>query len=553
MRPCRRSSGCDRSIWVPRTTPCRVWAAVAAAVVALGFSVCGVAPGAAAASYPSELAPPAEESRPLKDQVAELREMVASMDEIKGAISEMDVLKSFGRSHINKDLTFAIQTMQDEIRTLRLEQHELARRLDNCVCNEKLGQASEEETAASSSSMAVWAEETDEEGSRDVVRVDVRDSDWLKEVFFGGKPWVIHCDDSQAGRVGSLPRVLKESAMQLKGLATYGVLDCWERTSSGKTLAHRFNFPKPPVAFAVANGDPPVVIDLDGVSKPWQLRRKVLPHLQVSVARINGPEEFKLFCSSRRACMMVSFKVATQLAYVLSLLTPLLEEKRGVRAVSVDTSVWKVKLPAALAATKPKRRQNQTSHADLVCITRSGNQSRRGAFFRAAGEALLSNESISAFLDQCDQGRRLVSIREPPHISLRPGDQPRVHRPASAPSPAAGARAPSPPSTATSSPSARWKRGVAGQKRERTPSSASYSSPASSSETTPRQGTRAVPRYSSSYSSASSAKDVVGSRAKLDDEPLFSAISDGGDDVAATVGDEEVEDEEAHVIDLDAM
>ena len=86
----------------------------------------------------------------------------------------------------------------------------------------------------------------------------VANTDWLKEVWFGGRSWILYCYDKKDAKA-QLPTVFQESASQLKGIATFGKVDCWQRTASGKTLAHRFDFPKPPVVFAVANGDPPRV------------------------------------------------------------------------------------------------------------------------------------------------------------------------------------------------------------------------------------------------------------------------------------------------------
>merc|ERR1712125_154590 len=121
---------------------------------------------------------------------------------------------------------------------------------------------------------------------------------------------------------------------------------------SGKTLAQRFNFPQPPVIFAVANGDPPIPVNFTGLVKPWQLRRKVQNYLKADVVRIDSIGKFRSFCSSRRACVVVGFKNEDILSDTLALLFPILPRFRSVRAVAVDTSLWKVKLDSSLAAAR---------------------------------------------------------------------------------------------------------------------------------------------------------------------------------------------------------
>jgi len=143
------------------------------------------------------------------------------------------------------DTGSAEMTLLDESRGSRRREHELGN--DTIIDEADLGD--------------------DKDG---IVSIDVANTDWLKEVLFGGRPWILYCDDRKGLRDHyvhhmHLPAVFEESASQLKGIASFGKLDCWQRTASGKTLAHRFDFPKPPVMFAVANGDPPMVLDLEGL------------------------------------------------------------------------------------------------------------------------------------------------------------------------------------------------------------------------------------------------------------------------------------------------
>lgn len=445
-----------------------------------------------------------------------------------------------------QSLESLISDLRAEVRTLRLEQEDLRRRLDGCACSHiadstwnHTGASVEDEEVQVDVDTSVDSEaeaETEQLASGEtggIVHIDVGNTDWLKEVLFGGRPWVIYCDDKSSKKRVPPPAVFQESAVQLKGMATFGTLDCWERTSSGKTLAHRFDFPAPPVMFAVANGDFPKVVDLEGLAKPWQLRRKVLSHLAATVTRIDKPETFKSVCSSRRACLIVGFKTAPMLAETLGLIQPLLEEHRGVRAVSVDTSVWKVKLDDKLAATKPKKKDGQRERSDMLCVARSSGKQSRGAFFRYSGDAAPTSEDLEVFLDRCAKGKNLVPMSGIPQISLRPPDQPKGYYP--------------PPSSTASS----------------TASGKSESSKAKGKgkATSPRTAKRPMPRYSSASGPRSRAsprgrkpnrkQDHFGSRDSLEQsqEPLFTTVEDGSDDtdeiqeesLSSDDADEEVE------------
>mmetsp|Transcript_71519 Transcript_71519/g.155370 ORF Transcript_71519/g.155370 Transcript_71519/m.155370 type:complete len:471 (+) Transcript_71519:101-1513(+) len=411
-----------------------------------------------------------------------------------------------------------LQSIREELRIIKEEQTQLRLRLDQCQCatDSEASLASLGSDSVGSGSLdnaTLLSRRTDEEFVGSLLRVDVSNMAWLKEVLFGGRPWVLHCDDAQDPSLSSPPQVLDEAAQQLKELATFGVVDCWQKTESGKTLAQRFNFPGPPVAFAVANGDPPLVLDLEGVTKPWQLRRKVQAHLAASVARINSPEAFRSTCTSRRACVLVGFRTAPALAAALRVFNVVLEDHRGVRAVAVDTSVWKVKLDKALTASRPK---GDAEAADVVCIARvSGSRAKGGAFLRLLPGAQLNPESLGAFLGRCAVGKNLIRLTQQPNITVRPPDLPKISsKPAPSPSTSTGSKA-GKASRPSSSRKSEFKRRAAKSKGKRKATS-----------------------------------DRVGSRAALEEEePLFSAAPEGDDGWDLNSGEEEVEEE---IIDLDA-
>jgi len=433
--------------------------------------------------------------------------------------------------------------LQEELSSVRAEQRAQKKRLEQCGCG-----STAQDSAALHSDLDTFADEPLElDGTNGtIVNVDVGNTDWLKEVLFGGKPWLIYCDDKKSARREPMPPVFRESAIQLSGMATFGAIDCWERTASGKTLAHRFDFRTTPVVFAVANGDPPLVVDLAGVTKPWQLRRKVQSHLRPNVTRIDSPHTFKALCTSRRACLMVGFKSANMLADTLTVLQPVLEDHRGVRAVAVDTSVWKVKLDDKLAATKPKRKDGQKEQPSLLCVVRqAGSHSRAGAFLRLIGDSDLKSENLVDFLERCERGRSLVPIKDAPQVSFRAPERPKYK------SPQTGAGAS--PASAKSAPSSSAKSAPSSSAKPSTKKPAPSGKGAAAKKKIGKKA-RPMPRYSpdnkksSSKPKASARKqDHVGSRDVLEEEdPLFSAVEDDGglehgDAASDDEGEEEVE------------
>eukprot|EP00747_Dinoflagellata_sp_TGD_P185485 gnl/TRDRNA2_/TRDRNA2_42048_c0_seq1.p1 gnl/TRDRNA2_/TRDRNA2_42048_c0~~gnl/TRDRNA2_/TRDRNA2_42048_c0_seq1.p1 ORF type:complete len:540 (-),score=121.12 gnl/TRDRNA2_/TRDRNA2_42048_c0_seq1:88-1491(-) len=455
----------------------------------------------------------------------------------------MDALKESIRA-MQEEFSRSLQAMQEELAELR-------RDLDDCDCRSgsktelddtgsTLQHSEEDEEehsdAGESESAAVESDIDYSSESGSIVRLDVGNQAWLKEVFFGGKPWLVFCEDksSKNKHLTTPPPIFTEASVQLKNLATFGVVDCWERTSSGKTLAHRFDFPKPPVTFAVANGDPPVPIDMEGIVKPWQLRRKVQSHLQVSVPRMDSAASFQSLCTRRPACLVVGFKSAPVLASALAVLNPVLEEHRAVRAVAVDTAVWKVSLDSSLAATKPKdskkkQKSGGQEYADLLCVGHQlGGKKRGGAFFRTSGDSPPTALELETFLDNCARGRLLVEIKKAPTLSLRPTTQP-----ISATS--------TQPSSSSSTKKKSNKTSSSGEKKKEKLKKPIPSYGSSQKSTTKQRKSMAESaKFASAASGAAKGKvrDHVGSRKSLEEEePLFSAVDPEDED------DEEVDEE----------
>jgi len=423
-----------------------------------------------------------------------------------------------------EETSVSLQDVLSELRSLREEQAELRAQLaKRCACCEACGGGHTNDGNSSEQPLEEYAvvQGGFEEDTVGLVRVDVQNTEWMKEVLFGGEPWILHCLDSGGPLSVMAPDVLVEAAKDFRSLATFGVVDCWRRMQSGTTLAHRFDFPRPPVTVAVANGDPPVVMDLHGVAKPWQLKRKAAPHLTASIEKIDGPQRFKQFCSSRRACLVVGFKTTQAFAGAVKTLTPLLERHRSIRAVAVDTTVWKVKLDPRLAATKPKKSGGGAAgagsdhRAELLCFARQrGGASRGGAFFKASsGDLSEQVDAVEQFLGRCSEARSLIGVEKAPQISTRPPETPKYRSPSTA------SRSTGATSSASSQKSSSFSRkGKNGDASSGATGSTGGKARAGSFGAAGRRA----------HGGKGSRADVVGSRKQLeeDDEPTFVALDE---------------------------
>mmetsp|Transcript_96172 Transcript_96172/g.206351 ORF Transcript_96172/g.206351 Transcript_96172/m.206351 type:complete len:439 (+) Transcript_96172:46-1362(+) len=276
-----------------------------------------------------------------------------------------------------------------------------------------------------------------------VTIIDVHDTAQLKAVLFSGEPWLVYCVNNVT-QEQRLPQVLEDSAWNLKrnlGLRV-GVLNCWDQTESGRSVAQRFKLKtSPPLAFVVANGNKPRLLNLVGTSKPEQLEKKVKPALKIETYRIDTLKKWPSLCTSRRACVVVGHRQNVQRDTALTVLRPLLESHRAVKVVTLDTSFWQLKLDDVLLNTRPASSKGGKG-VDVLCLAREegargGNATYRGSFLQS-----LDASSASAFLSACDKQADLIKIPVAPKINARPSKPKKA-----APAPSPGPRpAPSPPS-----------------------------------------------------------------------------------------------------------
>jgi len=272
--------------------------------------------------------------------------------------------------------------------------------------------------------------------------LDVQDTAKLKDVLFGGEPWLVYCVNNQTQNQ-RLPKVLEDSARTLSrniGLHV-GVLNCWDPTESGRSVAQRFKFrEKPPLTFLVANGNKPRTMNLPGVTKAEEIEKKAKPALKLETHRIDSLKRWPTHCTSRRTCVVIGHKQVSQRDSALKIIRPLMESHRSLSVVTLDTSFWSLKLDEEVLKRRPPQVKG-SYRADVLCLNRDdgakGNNTHHGDFLQE-----LDSRSASSFMTACEKREDLVKIGVPPRIKAKSKKPKKVNVP---PPPKPPRKAPAPP------------------------------------------------------------------------------------------------------------
>lgn len=279
---------------------------------------------------------------------------------------------------------------------------------------------------------------------------DPLDTAKMKDVLFGGDPWVVYCVDNVTVNQ-RLPKFLEEGAELLHSEGVkLAVIPCWEKMASGKTLADRFKFrPKPPVMFSVVNGDSPKLLNVGTMGEGKDLLKQV--DMKKMKPRISPVQKLKAWtgsCTSRRACVVLGYKKMPALDAAKKVMEPLLPEFRSMRVVSVDTSFWQVKLEDNLLAVRPQTEGKKKDRVEVFCLARGEGNSTFGGFYH---EDELSAGGLRSFMNSCKNAgtelpEQFVETKGSPKIMARPTKPkvvtPEPYKDKSRPSPSPKPKAP---------------------------------------------------------------------------------------------------------------
>jgi len=154
-----------------------------------------------------------------------------------------------------------------------------------------------------------------------VVDIDINNEEKVKEVIYGGEPWMIMCDEdgaSEATKKTPMHEMFSEAADILAPGINAGVMDCSIALKSGKNLMEKFDLkvkkdnkgnPKP-LMFVSANGDKPVQVPwTSGTKKASNIASFVKKTIKPAFMKPSSTAQLTKFCFKRKqGCAAVLHK-----------------------------------------------------------------------------------------------------------------------------------------------------------------------------------------------------------------------------------------------------
>mmetsp|Transcript_36361 Transcript_36361/g.50517 ORF Transcript_36361/g.50517 Transcript_36361/m.50517 type:complete len:410 (-) Transcript_36361:381-1610(-) len=298
-----------------------------------------------------------------------------------------------------------------------------------------------------------------------VIPLSLDDSDKLRGVLYGGKPWLIHCIGNHTSE--SMHALSSETGKMLKAMGdvNVGAIDCDSPLpKSGKSLKQKFfkgaaalpGKPSSPDYFLSANGDPPMQ-----VPSPMLLNAKKLTewaHTQ-ALPRIHSVTSsptlhracFKL---THRPCFLLISGSQKPLERKYKWLNDLVREFRTVRLGSVNSTGLRTNFDSSLPPVDP------AGHPTVIALQRSGRGASLDYSARVWRDGAFNQHGLQSFISDVQSGAApLTTMSKKPAIrsskkeiaseAKKSSTKPRQSAPPSQPSASRRQAPPEPPATLT--------------------------------------------------------------------------------------------------------
>eukprot|EP00922_Rhytidocystis_sp_ex-Travisia-forbesii_P003295 GHVS01004825.1.p2 GENE.GHVS01004825.1~~GHVS01004825.1.p2 ORF type:complete len:460 (+),score=95.34 GHVS01004825.1:1527-2906(+) len=283
--------------------------------------------------------------------------------------------------------------------------------------------------------------------------IDVKDKATLKSVFFGGEPWLLHClypsPQAKPSSLTKLNGVVESNRMLLRSLARLGTIDCTVPLPSGKTVLERFGLLGGTVGFVIANGDKPKALSSWALQDGSHLYDFVKSNVKPFVYAVSNNKELHSKCTRADSCVVFGQKGGLGGQFRHQYISSMLESRRLLKAVHVDTTKYIVALDDQLASTRvPSTVESKDPSIDVFCLARvhtADTESSKtqtssnkpplpraedyvGRFF--AGD-VRDGAQLGAFFDSCVSAPRDIPtsaarLTRLPKLSTRHGSPPPV-------------------------------------------------------------------------------------------------------------------------------
>jgi len=169
-------------------------------------------------------------------------------------------------------------------------------------------------------------------------RIDTGNEKQMKEVFFGGNPWLIFCTNKTVPDA-KITKLLTKTRKKLGDEFSLGVLDCTNKLPSGNTIFERFKIKpsKSSQALVLAVNGKTKQIPKEKATTASALKAFVKKKSKVRVANVRKQKAWEKYCMNQRVCG--ALVVGT---YEDRTIQNLANLHRGVQFVVVNASYYKL-------------------------------------------------------------------------------------------------------------------------------------------------------------------------------------------------------------------
>ncbi|PFH35116.1 hypothetical protein BESB_060030 [Besnoitia besnoiti] len=127
------------------------------------------------------------------------------------------------------------------------------------------------------------------------LNIDVTDIDRVKEVMFGGSPWIVLCRWPE-NKKWKMPEILHSHRQELMKFGNLGSIDCSAELPSGQKFSERFRIPSSTEAMVITNGKAPRILNVWAL-KSWEnLSSFLQKNTKVEVRTIEENISFTKHC-----------------------------------------------------------------------------------------------------------------------------------------------------------------------------------------------------------------------------------------------------------------
>jgi len=253
-----------------------------------------------------------------------------------------------------------------------------------------------------------------------IVTVPLDDAAQLKEVFFGGEPWMLQCANENvtigAGFLGASKRMAVTSNVH------FGTIDCNGKLPSNKTFWQRFGLTRKsfsstaPVGFLFANNNDPLTIPDKYINDAKKLSDWAEKYSKPSVQELSWTKTFKKHCLSRDVCVQLhtkgKFKVPNWLRGIMG-------KHRGLKFVSINRKLHKTSFDHVVRTP----RTDDTAKVAVMRRTKQGDAftytltPHRGEFNEKAVMSFIQDVAVKG-----EPNKATMTLEEPIWFDTPPKD-----------------------------------------------------------------------------------------------------------------------------------